>query len=186
MKFGVIVCNKCHHAVGINLQFKSTTCPFCNLKLSIIPEKIQHQSNSEAELAKMISKINEHLLAQNNQNGDGGKYQLQSFKLDIQKSEGKSHSRSTKNETSHEVYEQLNPYKRIALKYKSETESIPAIRKIIIELGLELGEFTRDDFIELLQVCDFSADKADEYLEQLKSLDIIFEPRPGKFRLIDD
>ena len=93
MKFGVIVCNKCHHAVGINLQFKSTTCPFCNLKLSIIPEKIQHQSNSEAELAKMISKINEHLLAQNNQNGDGGKYQLQSFKLDIQKSEGKSHSR---------------------------------------------------------------------------------------------
>ena len=186
MKFGVIVCNKCHHAVGINLQFKSTTCPFCNLKLSIIPEKVQHQSNSEVELAKMISKINEHLLAQNNKNIEDGSYQLQSFELDNFNSDGPNQDKSTKNGSAPEVYEQLNPYKRIALKYKSETESITAIRKIIMELGLELGEFTRDDFKELLLACDFSTEKADEYLEQLKSLDIIFEPRPEKYRLIDD
>ena len=52
---------------------------------------------------------------------------------------------------------------------------MPAIRKIIMELGLELGEFSRDDFKELLQACDFSVENADEYLEQLKSLDIILK-----------
>jgi hypothetical protein len=84
------------------------------------------------------------------------------------------------------VYEQLDPIKRIAIKFKNKSDSLDLVRMLVINLGTELGEFSIDDFQRLLTECEIDKDKVDEYLDKLKELTIIYEPKPGIFRLVEE
>lgn len=184
MKFGVISCQKCHRALGINLRFKNTTCPYCNFKMAILPDNIQYKTNSEHDLASIISKINQQLFEQTDEiERNKPKKTLNFDNLDLGNLTSDFKDGRDSNET---VYEQLDPYKRIQIKYKDEKVSISLLEKVIIDLGRELGEFTVQDFKELIHVFAFNEDKIDEYLDQLKNLNIIYEPRPGKYKIIED
>ena len=193
MRFGIIQCNKCRRAIGIELRFKSTTCPFCTQKLSIKPDSIKHRTASENELAQIISNLNRELDLQNTDSdparssgsgsGSGGfDFDVDNFGVRVK---GAGAEVDMKHETS-EVYEQLDPFKRIAIKYKNEPESIQLLEKLVITLGRELGEFTGGDLRKLLEACELNMDKTDEWLEQLKTLAVIFEPRSGHYRIIDE
>jgi len=185
MKFGIIQCRKCNRAFGINLRFKSTSCPFCNLKLKIVQENIKYKSTSEKDLAEIISKINKKIQqaeADDKRLCTTSSYDFDKFNL----SSNKSVKGIDNKENDTKVYEQLDPYERIALKYKSETESIQLLKKIIIDLGHELGQFSISDIKELFKACAFDENKIDDYIEQLKNLNLIYEPRTGNYRLIED
>ncbi|MFW9881593.1 MAG: hypothetical protein ACFFG0_51665 [Candidatus Thorarchaeota archaeon] len=182
MKFGVIICQFCKHAFGVNLKYKSTKCPYCGKDLKLNLKRIKHQSNSENDLKKIISTINLELgktetPRQNSSFSDFGSELLESG----EPNEDIEHT-SDKNP----VYENLDPYQRIALKHKEKKESIDFIFKLTKDLSLELGEFQKQNFLELLSACKLDVNKADEYLEQLKNSNLIYEPRLGVYKILKD
>ena len=126
MKFGIIQCRKCHRAFGINLRFKSTSCPFCNLKLKIVADNIKFKSASEKDLAEIISRINNQIqqLDTDVKLQDTHTYNFDKFNLDLRKY-GKDYEDK---DIDSKVYEHLDPFERIALKYKSEPESIQLLK----------------------------------------------------------
>ena len=183
MKFGMIQCKKCRHALGIDLRFKSTKCPFCNLKLSITPQDIKYQSMSEKEVSVVISKFNRQLEVDKIKDAKT-KHNTQNDWLEIPKL-GAGVYGGDGGDDDVKVYEDLDPFKRIAMKYKNETESPQLLKKLVIDLGRELGEFTGDDLRKLLGACAFNIDKTDQYLEQLKNMGIIYEPKMGRYKMVE-
>jgi hypothetical protein len=84
------------------------------------------------------------------------------------------------------IYEQLDPIKRIGMKFKNEPESLDLVQKLALNLGTELGEFSLENFKDLLNECGIEIKRTDEYLDKLKELTIIYEPRSGVFRLVEE
>jgi DNA-directed RNA polymerase subunit RPC12/RpoP len=183
MSFGVIVCMKCNRASGINMQYKTTTCPYCNNKLKINHKKIKIQCNSEKELVSTISEINRQLQEKQLQDHradhpDIGKTILHQNSGSIEQNESKDSDR---------VYEDLDPYKRIALKIKiqsKKTESLEFLIKLVQELNKELGEFSLEEFRRLLDEIDLKTEKHDVLIEKLMVNGVIYEPKPGRFKLL--
>ncbi len=179
MKFGVILCKKCHRAFGINLQFKSITCPFCDKKSKIIPEQVKYKCNSEHELKEIITKINQELQTRNVRVDEKNYPDFGKIILGDELGNGF-------NESEKEVYEQLDPYTRIAMKFKKPKDTLESLIKLVTELYRELGEFSYEDFEKLLTECKLDETRSDEYLSKLKTLNIIYEPREGRYKLIDE
>ena len=178
MKFGIILCKKCHHALGIDLRFKSTTCAFCNKKIKFLKDDIKYTTDSEKDLVIKISNFNRQI-------GEEVEFNIKVEYVD-QKTTSKDRSSEIDNEiVKPQTFEDLDPFKRIALKYKNENESILLIEKLIKALCQELDEITLDDFQKLLMECSLSQDKAVEYLDQLKGHGIVFEPKIGIYKLIE-
>ena len=182
MKFGVIVCHSCHRAFGVNLQYKTTSCPYCGKNLKLNPKSIKHQSNSEKDLKNIISTINQELGITSGSNQDSP---VSDFGSELLKSS------NTEQDIEHPqdkkpVYEKLDPYQRIAMKHKEKKDSIEFIIELTKDLALELGEFHTHEFREILSACNLDVDKADDYLEQLKNSNIIYEPKLGVFKILND
>jgi hypothetical protein len=178
MKFGIILCKRCNRALGVNLRFKSTKCPFCNRKVKFFKDNIEYSTDSEKDLALKISKINEQI------------FEEVEVDLDLKTKNQKGTLRNLSSEVAAkkaepQIYENLDPFKRIALKYKDENESILLIEKLIKALGQELGEITLENFQKLLTECNLNQDKVIEYLDQMKTQGIIFEPKIGIYKLIE-
>jgi hypothetical protein len=193
MKFGIIICRHCHRALGMELRFKSTSCPYCNAKLKVNPADFKYKSSSEKDLADKISKINEkceiNKSVSNNDEEDIGSFNVHSFRTkdlnDEQITKAAPNQSSPEKKGNREVYEKLDPIKRIAIKYKNERESIQLIKNLVQTLGQELGEFRFEDFKELLIECSMDTAKAEKYLEELKNSGYIYEPAPGTFKTIE-
>ena len=182
-----MICKKCHRALGVNLRFKTTTCPYCNMKTKITPGELRFKTDSEKELSEIISKINHQLQATDEHAStisypDFGTVVIGSG----DQIEGPEASKIEKS-----VYEQLDPFKRIAIKFrngKHRLDSTEFLIMIVEELGKELGEFTSEDFKELLNAfeIDIEIEKSDKYLDKLKNLNVIYEPRGGRYRLMNE
>jgi len=180
-KFGVMVCFNCHRTFGANLQFKTVTCPYCQKKLKLKPAQIKFKCNSEIELASIISKINSELQVSNETKSTSGYPDFGDVIID---EKGTNKSKNSK-KIKHKIYENLEPYKRIALKYKTKKASIEYIATLALDLGHEIGKFSKEDFRKLISECGLNEIKTDEYLEKLKNLNIIYEPEPGYYKLIE-
>ncbi len=179
MRFGIILCKICRRALGVDLRFKSTTCPFCNKKIKFSMVDIKYKTDSEKDLALRISKVNVQIVEEVEFNIDA--------KTENQKRSIKDwSSKRDVEKVEPQIYENLDPFKRIALKYKNQNQSMLLAEKLIIALGQELGEITLENFQRLLIECNIDQNKAYEYLEQLKNHGIIFEPKVGVYKVIGD
>ncbi|WP_455391972.1 hypothetical protein [[Eubacterium] cellulosolvens] len=184
MKFGVMICRYCHYALGVELRFKSTICPHCNKRLNVQHADIKYKDDSEIALSTMVSKINEQL-QQKKARGTSASYP--DFGEVILGSEI-NNSAADDSKPGKVVYENLDPFQRIVIKYKdlkNKKGSMEFLVRVVTELGTELGEFTTADFAKLLETFELDADKVDELLAELKRLDVVFEPRPGTFKLLE-
>jgi nucleoid DNA-binding protein len=184
VSFGVIICRKCHHAIGINIQFKTTTCPYCTTKIKISRKDIKLTRHSERDLVVIISKFNEEL---QNKLAQKTPIEFPDFGTIVLDTDAQlKDPAKTRNQ---EFYEGLDPFKRIAMKLKpniNRKNSIEFLVKMAKELDSELGEFTDSDFEKLVMECDLEPDKYQEFIEQLKNHNIIYEPSRGKYRLIEE
>ncbi len=61
MKFGVIACPYCKKVKGVNLNNKTSTCPWCGKVLKIEKLKIFYKTNSQEKLRQVIGLINAEL-----------------------------------------------------------------------------------------------------------------------------
>jgi DNA replicative helicase MCM subunit Mcm2 (Cdc46/Mcm family) len=186
--FGVVICDKCHRGVGVNLRYKTTKCPYCNYKLELNPKKIKFKCDSERELSTLISKVNQELQSQIKPNGSSKYTDFGDSLLNLS---GSGDGTGVGEEKAKDkIYENLDPYKRIAMKFRESLRdekqkgTFNLIIQLVQKLGSELGEFGTDDFITLLKACGLDESDVDEHLEKLKETDVIFEPRHGVYKLL--
>lgn len=183
MSFGVVICRKCKRASGVNLQFKTSTCPYCNNKMKIDRKDLKFKSNSEKELVTLISNINKQLQEKHNEDHQTSYPDIGESILNLDYKSNLIKELNNKKK----IYEHLDPIKRIALKLKPhpiKKESIDFLIKLVSELSNELGEFSFREFNILLDEIELDPDRREEFIELLRENGIIYEPKPGKFRLI--
>ncbi len=204
MNLGIIICRNCHRALGFELRFKSTKCPYCTTKNKINPKEIKYTTDSEIDLVEKISRINTDLKQEQRNTFEGDL--IVEFAANFQES-GKNRTNETANlgtlkkepKTTHttkikkiskmkkaqDIYEHLEPQKRIALKFKGRPETLDVIKDLALNLGRELGEFSEKEFSELLLECKFDVNKSWEYLEKLRNLGLLYEPKLGLYKIIE-
>ena len=181
MKFGVIQCITCGKAFGIALRFKTTTCPYCYKILKIKQNTIKFQSNSEADLTDIIGDINNKVLT-----AAAGTKPDESLRF-VNAASGQTEvSRPAVATPDQKPDRDPDNIEQLVLRYKDQKESLPVIQKLVEDLGQIMDEFSIDDLESLLRYCSFNYDKVEEYIEQLKNLNVIYEPRAGRYKLLDD
>jgi hypothetical protein len=61
-RYGVIVCNKCGQAKGVELRFQTTKCPHCGNLIYVKNLKIMYLTNDKKKLQVAIAKINKLIM----------------------------------------------------------------------------------------------------------------------------
>jgi hypothetical protein len=203
MKFGIILCRFCQRALGVQLRFKNTTCPYCGARIKLEPRFIKYSTESESELAEKISKINKQIDLNRKYRSTKVKDESLSgvddlneksklafgteFTDSLSEDEGKDRTVIVNGQIDKkQVHEELDPIKRIGFKFKNEKESITLMKTLVTNLYMELGEFSLTDLRRLFLECGIDDSKVEPYLEQLKNMNVIYEPKPGRFRIIED
>lgn len=190
MKFGIIQCSKCNHASGFELRFKSVKCPYCGSQFKIKPGGVKYKFSTEKELTDTISKLNENIELKRQKNSEQKEYKYHDFSekkysFDLNKS-GICRGKNSENPIEKDkIYEGFDPFKRIAIKYKNQPKSIQLIEALVIDLFHELGDFSANNFKELLDLCGLNIDNSDTYLETMKKMNVIYEPKQGRYRLLE-
>jgi phage FluMu protein Com len=61
MKYGVIICPKCHQVKGVLLTTKTSRCTKCNKIILLKKSKIYFKTNSQQELTEAIGQTNKNI-----------------------------------------------------------------------------------------------------------------------------
>jgi DNA-directed RNA polymerase subunit RPC12/RpoP len=179
MKFGIIQCIKCGKAHGIALRSSTTTCPYCNKKLKIKPKTIKFQSNSESDLIHIIQEINNQVMSASIHDLSNGCVGF------VNVASGQAEGSGPAVAPEKKPYKPPANLKQLVESYKGQQESLQVIQTLAIDLGRISGEFNFEDLENIFGSCGFDVDKVEEYIKKLKDLDIIYEPREGRYRLLD-
>jgi hypothetical protein len=132
--------------------------------------RVLFEVNTESELAKAVGEINMKL-------SDGEEIYRNDI---ILVSEDKEHKNRIKDEPP-------NIYDKIAGRLNEVSGKDKRIVAAASNLGRELGEFTEDDFYEVLIRVGFTKnEKLKNHLKRLIENDVIFQPKNGIFRYIEE
>jgi len=58
MKFGIIACSYCKKVKGVDLNYKTSKCPWCGKVLDVEKLKILYTTDSQEKLRQVIGLIN--------------------------------------------------------------------------------------------------------------------------------
>lgn len=162
-KYGVIICPKCHYPRGVKLTDSKSKCYHCGYTFTVEKLKTFYETDSESELAEAVGRLNAKL--------QGGLTEYLNF-LD-------------EYENVPIGYEALEPPKRIASKLRHIKDPVKRLEQLAQELALELNEFSEADIIDVLTELGLKQVQSQRALTSLLENNIIYEPRPGKFKLVD-
>ncbi|UCH89141.1 MAG: hypothetical protein JSV49_00385 [Thermoplasmata archaeon] len=162
-KYGVVVCPKCHYPRGIKLGTKKSSCYHCSYNFTVKNLKIFYMTESEAELSEAVGRLNAKLR--------GGLEEYLEFLEEY--------------ENVPVGYEQLEPHKRIAAKLMHIPEPKKRLERLAFELSVELNEFEEADMVKVLDELGIRGKRAENFMKSLVENNIIYEPRPGKYRIVD-
>jgi hypothetical protein len=170
MRFGVILCPQCKNARGIVLGSKTTTCTRCQKHINLKNAKIIVEADSETELAKAVGEVN-------TREYEGENIYLEDVKL----------YSKVKEQREEEFEEPEKLYGYIARKL---SEINGKDKKIVVaakELTNKIGEFSENDFFEVLKRAGFGkGDDLHRLLTRLLENEIIYEPKNGLYRCIEE
>jgi ribosomal protein L37AE/L43A len=161
-KFGVVICPKCHRPRGVRLKDNKSKCYHCGYTFTISKLKLFHETDSESNLAEAVGRLNAKL--------QGGLDEYLSFLEEY--------------ENVPVGYEGLEPHKRIAAKLRYVNDQQERLEKLAQELSLELDEFEDNDIIKVLKELGLDDIQSKRSLSALLENNIIYEPQPGKYKLV--
>jgi hypothetical protein len=170
MRFGVVLCPKCKTAKGIVLGSKTTTCTRCEKRINLKNARIIVEVDSESELAKAVGEIN-------TRENEGENIYLEDVKV-----------YSKVKEQRKEIFEGPEDlYGHIAGKISEINGKDEKIVMVAKELSHNLKEFSENDFLEVLSRAGFTKeDDLHGLLARLLENDIIYEPKNGLYRIIEE
>jgi hypothetical protein len=170
MRFGVVLCPSCRTAKGIVLKAKTATCPKCQRKWSLKNTNIVHKVDSESNLASVVGEYNMKL-------NDGEEIFLEDLRT----------SRKKKADAKQKFLEPQVLYDEIAGRMKDVRGKFEKLTIAAKELSLALGEFSQEEFAEVLKRAGYGTEKDHEkYLLWSLENDVIYEPKMGRYRYMED
>ncbi len=154
--FGVVVCPRCHRAKGVDLKQKTTTCS-CGFMIRVVPSRVRGRAATGRELAPLVGQVNAELA--------GAAKTVQKLLA------------------PHKKARPRDVHARVVAAVPARGDRSAKVRAAAVELTNELELFTRDDWARVLDGLGIS--EADGALETLLSANVVFEPKPGFYRVVD-
>ena len=154
--YGVVVCPRCKRAKGVDLKQKTTTCS-CGFTIRVIPGRIRARAETARELAPLVGRLSAELA--------GGTRDVQKLLT------------PTRKPRPREVHA------RVVAAIQDRGDRATKVRAAAEELTNELELFTRDDWAQVLQ--GIGVPDPDGSLAMLLDANLIFEPKPGFYRVVD-
>jgi hypothetical protein len=162
-KYGVVICPKCHYPRGVELRNAKSKCYHCRYNFKISELKKFFTTNSETELTEAVGRMNAKM--------QGG---LEEYLRDLEEYEHVAVD-----------YEQLEPHKRIAAKLKYVTDPPERLERLAQELSSELSEFEQADILKVLDEIGIRGKRAENLIKSLVENNLIYEPKPGKYKIVE-
>ena len=170
MRFGVILCPQCKTARGIMLGSKTTSCVKCGKKINLKKARLLVKVRTESDLAHAVGEINMKL-----SNGQ------EVYQMDLKILEDE------KETIGSQAKEPKNIYDTIAERLSEVPGRDNRIKAAAKEIYSKIGEFTEKDFLEVLKRTGFKEeDELRNYLRRLLENDIIYEPKNGIYRCVEE
>ena len=154
--YGVVVCPRCKRAKGVDLKQKTTTCS-CGFTIKVVPARVKAKAATAHELAPLVGQVNADLA--------GGTRQVQQLLAPRRKARPR------------------DVHARIIAAVEDRGDRATKVRGAAVELTNELELFTRDDWGQVLEGLGIA--DAEGALATLLDANVIFEPKPGFFRVVD-
>ena len=154
--YGVVVCPRCRKAKGVDLKQKTTACS-CGFDIRVVPAKVRARATTPRELAPLVGQVNAELAG-------GAKEVMRAFA-------------PKKKVRPREVHA------RIIAAVPKQGDRASRVRAAAAELTNELELFTRDDWMQVL--AGIGLRDAENALAVLLEANVVFEPKPGFYRVVD-
>ena len=154
--YGVIVCPRCKRAKGVDLKQKTTTCS-CGFEIRVVPARIKGRAATARELAPLVGQVNAELA--------GGAKEVQKLLA------------PRKRMRPQEVHA------RVIATIQDRGDRATKVRAAAFELTNELELFTGDDWSKVLE--GIGIPDPDGALAALLDANVVFEPKPGFYRVVD-
>ncbi len=168
MSFGVVLCPRCGVARGVKLESKTASCPNCGTRMKLKGSRILATLDNEKEVAQAVREINTKLRG-------GEEIYANDLKILEKKRKGSYNGKSP------------NLYDEVAgklVKIKGKDKKIVACARQLCSIQVE---FTEDDFIEVLKRTGLDkGEECEKYLKDLIADDVIYQPRNGVYRCLED
>ena len=170
MKFGVVLCSRCTTARGVRLGAKTATCTQCGKKLNLKKAKILCEVDSVKDVAGAVRQYNTEL--------KGG---AEVYARDIRAVEKKQKKLDLAG-----MGKPQDVYAEVSSKLVTVRARDDKITAAAQELGRHLGEFTQNDFSEVLKRIGIEGEKVSEmYIARLIENNVIYEPKSGLYRCLE-
>jgi transcription elongation factor Elf1 len=170
MKFNVVLCPQCKTAKGVLKGSRTTRCTKCGKRINLKKARVLAEVDYESELAKVVGEINMKI------NNGEDIYQMD---LDL----------VSKNypQDAQVMEEPKDRYDRIA----GKLSEVPGRDNKMVEAAKQLqkvmGDFTEDDFFEVLKRIGITeAEKQEGHLKRLIENDVLYQPRAGIYRFLEN
>ncbi len=154
--YGVVVCPRCRKAKGVDLKQKTTTCS-CGFEIRVVPSRVRGRAETARELAPLVGQVNAELA--------GGAREVEKAFAPRKKTRPR------------EVHA------RIIAALPRQGDRASRVRAAAVELTNELELFSREDWMQVLDGLGLA--DADGALAVLLEANVVFEPKPGFYRVVD-
>jgi len=154
--YGVIVCPRCKRAKGVDLKQKTTTCS-CGFEMRVAPAKIRGRAATARELAPLVGQVNAELA--------GGAKEVQKLMAPTR------------------LARPRDVHARVIAAIQDRGDRATKMRAAAVELTREVELFTRDDWTKVLE--GIGVPDPDGALAVLLDANVVFEPKPGFYRVVD-
>ncbi len=154
--YGVVVCPRCKRAKGVDLKQKTTACS-CGFTIKVVPARVRARAATAHELAPLVGQVNADLA--------GGTRQVQQLLA------------PRKRTRPREVHA------RVIAAIQDRGDRATKVRGAAVALTNELELFTLDDWAQVLEGLEIADPEG--ALAALLRANVVFEPKPGFYRMVD-
>jgi hypothetical protein len=170
MKFNVILCPRCKTARGAVAGTKTTNCTKCGKRINLKKARVLANVEYETELARVVGEINMKI-----QDGED------IFQMDLDSVTGEGTKDMALEERPQDRYDKIAG---LLAEISGRDNRIVEAAKL---LQMAVGDFSQEDFFQVLDKIGISdGQKQEELLKRLLDNDVLYQPKIGIYRYIEN
>lgn len=136
MTYGVVICSKCKHVKGADLNFKTTKCLECNRVMKLDKTKVWARTEDTDELVILVGRVNA---------------QMHDVEIEPPKQKGKRRRKKKKTLTHGSKREKAIIDIAVILSREKGTFTFPEFSKAVSKVVPGLKKEDKERFLEMLQ-----------------------------------
>lgn len=152
--FAVVACSRCRRTLIVEEQRKQASCAHCSRSLDLANLKAFHRGDDLEEARAVMGRLNARMSGREEE---------------YVRATAPPVPRAPRHD------DKLHAAAAAARKVKSEKDRVDAIAR-------SLSDFAREDLAAAFALCQLPADRVDAHLARMLATQVVFEPRPLRYR----